>query len=70
MTPTASKMSTADQGQHPARTRRLIMALVLLQIVVPAVMLGLRIGDPSLGQLPFGWQMHTSCWGAEPGCRR
>jgi len=51
-------------GSYRLRVRLMVALLVL----VPAVMLGIRIADPSLGQLPFGWQMHTSCWGADKGC--
>lgn len=44
--------------------RRLRM-LIVLMFVIPTLMLVLRWTDPSLGQLPFGWQMHTQCWGQE-----
>jgi hypothetical protein len=48
--------------------RRIVVALIVLQVLVPASLLAVRIADPSLGQLPFGWQMHTSCWEREPPC--
>jgi hypothetical protein len=67
-------VSDATSGETRARTRLrpIVIVLIVLQILIPAVMLGLRIADPSRGQLPFGWQMHTLCWGAEdrPACER
>jgi hypothetical protein len=50
--------------------RRRVWVLISLQVLVPSVLLALRWSDPSLGPLPFGWQMHTNCWGAEadPAC--
>ena len=48
--------------------RPLVLLLILAQVLIPAVLLGIRIADPSLGQLPFGWQMHTSCWGQSDPC--
>lgn len=41
------------------RTQILVLAIVL----VPTALLLLRWEDPGRGQIPFGWQMHTSCWG-------
>lgn len=49
--------------------RRLVWTLVVVQVLIPAVLLGVRIADPAAGQLPFGWQMHTACWGNEAACR-
>jgi hypothetical protein len=49
--------------------RRRVYVLIALQVMVPLVLLGLRWNDPGLNQLPFGWQMHTDCWGAEEPCR-
>ncbi|MFA9431676.1 hypothetical protein [Egicoccus sp. AB-alg2] len=49
--------------------RRRVGVLIVLQILLPLAMLGLRWSDPTLDQLPFGWQMHTGCWGAEHRCR-
>lgn len=46
------------------RRRTLVVALAI--VLVPMVLLGVRWAAPSLGQIPFGWQMHTSCWG-NPG---
>lgn len=48
--------------------RYLVVALIALQVFIPTILLIVRWMDPSLGQLPFGWQMHTSCWGQEHGC--
>ena len=46
-------------------------ALLCLLVLTPTTCLLLRWSDPSLGQIPTGWQMHTKCWGAEdePKCR-
>lgn len=49
-----------------SRTLRVVIAV---QILIPTVMLVLRIDDPARHQLPFGWQMHTSCWGDNDPCR-
>ena len=46
------------------RRRTLVVALAI--VLVPAVLLVLRWESPSRGPIPFGWQMHTSCWDA-PG---
>lgn len=56
-------------GLHHVRTavaitRRRTLVVSLAIILVPLVLLIVRWEDPSRGQLPFGWQMHTSCWGA------
>jgi hypothetical protein len=48
--------------------RRTTVGLLALQIVIPAVMLVARIDDPTRGQMPFGWQMHTACWGDNYPC--
>lgn len=53
-------------NQEPVRPYRAwVWAVVVLQVLVPAIMLVARWQDPSVGQVPFGWQMHTNCWGAE-----
>lgn len=44
--------------------RRRVWVLIALQVLIPTVLLVVRIADPSAGQLPFGWQMHTGLWGA------
>jgi hypothetical protein len=49
--------------------RRRIVVLAVAQVVLPLLLLGLRWTDPGLDQLRFGWQMHTSCWGAVEPCR-
>lgn len=43
----------------------LVLALIAAQVLIPAVLLVVRASDPSVGQLPFGWQMHTSSWGQD-----
>ena len=48
--------------------RRRVWILIALQVLIPLVLMGVRIADPSLSQLPFGWQMHTDCWGLEEPC--
>jgi hypothetical protein len=48
--------------------RRRVYLLVALQILVPLTLLVIRVASPELGQLRFGWQMHTSCWGQDPSC--
>jgi hypothetical protein len=49
--------------------RPIVAILIVLQLATPAVLLVARHIDPSLGQLPFGWQMHTTCWGSDnPRC--
>lgn len=45
--------------------RPIALLIILLLVVVPTMMMLLRIDDPSRGQAPFGWQMHTTCWGVE-----
>jgi hypothetical protein len=45
--------------------RPIVILLVVAQIAVPAVLLVARHLDPDRGQLPFGWQMHTTCWGSD-----
>lgn len=42
-----------------------VWIIIVLQISIPSVMLAVRWHDPSGNQMPFGWQMHTSCWGAD-----
>jgi hypothetical protein len=49
--------------------RKRVWVLVAVQIAIPLVLLAMRWADPSAGQLRFGWQMHTVCWGREPPCR-
>lgn len=46
-----------------ATTRRRTLVVALAIVLVPTLLLILRWSDPSRGQIPFGWQMHTSCWG-------
>ena len=48
--------------------RRRVWILIALQVLIPAILLGVRIAEPSVGQLPYGWQMHTRCWGADEPC--
>lgn len=45
--------------------RAIVVALIAAQVLVPTVALGLRVQDPARGQVPFGWQMHTTCWGSD-----
>ncbi len=45
--------------------RPIVAILIALMVLTPALMLALRIADPTRGQAPFGWQMHTTCWGTE-----
>jgi hypothetical protein len=47
------------------RRRRLVWLLVTLQILIPLTMLIARWQDPSIGVQPFGWQVHTNCWGTD-----
>lgn len=47
-----------------ATTRRRTWLVAIAIVIVPALLLILRWEDPSRGQIPFGWQMHTSCWGS------
>ena len=49
--------------------RRRVYVLIAAQVLVPLLLLGVRATEPSMGQLNMGWQMHTSCWGAERPCR-
>lgn len=49
--------------------RRIVVVLIVVQILLPALMLAVRVSDPSVGQVPFGWQMHTSCWERDDPCR-
>lgn len=53
----------------PGGWRLRVKVLIAVQLLVPAILLGVRWADPSAGQQPFGWQMHTSCWGSEEPCR-
>lgn len=51
--------------------RPIVILLIVAQLAIPAVMLGVRHLDPTRGQIPFGWQMHTNCWGSDaPVCDR
>jgi len=51
--------------------RPVVIVLIAAQILIPAVLLGVRHLDPTKGQLPFSWQMHTTCWGSDaPICDR
>jgi hypothetical protein len=59
--------SATGRGLLPMRRR--IVVLAVAQVVLPLLLLGLRWTDPGLDQLRFGWQMHTSCWGAVEPCR-
>lgn len=62
----AWQQARAALAATPWRIRLLLLAIVL----VPTVLLALRWEDPSRGQIPFGWHMHTSCWGhaGDPEC--
>jgi hypothetical protein len=51
------------------RLRLRVKVLIAVQILIPAVLLGVRWADPSSGQQSFGWQMHTQCWGREEPCQ-
>lgn len=59
-----------DARAAVAATRRRTWVVALAIVLVPAALLVARWDDPSRGQIPFGWQMHTSCWGAtdDPQC--
>ena len=46
-----------------AATRRRTLVVALAVVLVPTLLLIVRWENPSRGQIPFGWQMHTSCWG-------
>ena len=51
--------------------RPIVIVLIAAQILIPTVLLTVRHLDPGRGQLPFGWQMHTTCWGSDaPICDR
>ena len=51
--------------------RPIVILIIAAQILIPAVLLTARHLDPGRGQLPFGWQMHTTCWGSDaPICDR
>lgn len=50
-------------------SRRVVYLLIALQVLIPAMLLGVRWSDPSVGQLRGGWQMHTVCWGGGEPCR-
>ena len=52
-------------GPGGVSVRPIVVVLIVAQILIPAVLLGVRHLDPSRGQLPFGWQMHTTCWGTD-----
>jgi len=58
-----------DRPQRPfvgsSEWRWLTRVILVLLVLLPAVLLAARWQDPTRGQLPFGWQMHTTCWGAE-----
>jgi hypothetical protein len=47
--------------------RPIVATILVLIVLIPTVMLVLRIQEPSRNQAPFGWQMHTTCWGIEGG---
>ena len=71
LAPGARAPSVLDAPARPRRVsalRAVVRLLVVLQVAVPAVLFLARVDEPSRGQLPFGWQMHSSCWGAEPAC--
>ena len=53
------------RGPLALSARPIVVVLIAAQILIPAVLLGVRHLDPSRGQLPFGWQMHTTCWGSD-----
>jgi hypothetical protein len=64
-------MNPATQ-EHPVvgwemmtRYRARIWIVAVVMILLPTAMLVVRWNEPGLGQMPFGWQMHTVCWGAE-----
>ena len=44
---------------------RWVWLLIIVQIVIPMVLLIARWQDPSIGVQPFGWQVHTNCWGSD-----
>lgn len=46
-----------------------VKVLIAVQLLIPAILLGVRWNDPTEGQQSFGWQMHTSCWGRETPCQ-
>lgn len=59
-----------DASGTPTSRRPVLVLVVVLQILIPLVMLGIRHLEPERGQLPLGWQMHTTCWGLDdPRCR-
>ncbi len=49
--------------------RRRVKLVLIAQILIPAVLLGVRWNDPSVGQQRAGWQMHTACWGKDEPCK-
>ena len=51
------------------RVRPIVSLLIIAQFVIPAVLLAVRWQEPTRGQLPFGWQMHTTCWAFEDDTR-
>ena len=59
-----------DVREVLAQRSLLTLTLAAAIVVVPTVLLLVRWDDPSRGQIPFGWQMHSSCWGAvdDPSC--
>lgn len=63
---TRSKASpTRNRVSRFVRRRRLVWILVALQILIPLMLLVARWQDPSIGVQPFGWQVHTNCWGSD-----
>lgn len=61
--------SPGDIGRGALETlsgqRRVVLVLMALMIIIPLTMLAIRVDDPRRGQIPFGWQMHTTCWGSD-----
>lgn len=59
-----------DVGAVVKATRRRTLVVAVAIVLIPTVLLVVRWEDPSRGQIPFGWQMHTSCWGdsGDTGC--
>ena len=58
-----------DDRRRRFGLRPIVIVLIVLQVALPSTLLVVRHLDPSIGQLPFGWQMHTTCWGSDnPKC--
>jgi hypothetical protein len=58
-------------GLFGLSVRPIVILIIVAQVLIPTVLLAARHLDPTRGQLPFGWQMHTTCWGSDaPICDR